>query len=166
MVVPYDPVWVACFSAERERLLALFAPREARIEHVGSTSVPGLAAKPIVDMLLGVRRLADVERRIPVLEARGWEYVPEHEAVFPERRFLARPRRRPRTHHLHAVEIGSRFWNDHLAFRDQLRARPEDAAAYGRLKRELAARHGSDRSAYTEAKTSFVEAILARVGGG
>jgi len=162
VVVPYDPDWVAGFDAERERLLALFEPGEACIEHVGSTSVPELPAKPIVDMLLGVRQLADVERRIPALEARGWEYVREHEAVFPERRFLARPRHWPRSHHLHAVELGTPFWRDHLAFRDWLRAHPEDAAAYGRLKRELAARHGSDRSAYTEAKTSFVEAVLAR----
>jgi len=111
VIVPWQPVWAERFAAERARLLALFAPDPVVVEHVGSTAVPGLAAKPIVDMLLGARRLADVERRIPALEAAGWEYVPEHEAVLPERRFLARPRRGPRTHHLHAVEIGGAFWH-------------------------------------------------------
>ena len=162
VLVAYDPAWPACFEAERARLLQVFDPVRTRIEHVGSTAVPGLAAKPIVDVLLGVERLEEVERRIPELEARGWEYVPRHEAVLPHRRFLARPRTRPRSHHLHAVELGTDFWNDHLRFRDHLRDHPEDARAYEALKRELAARHRDDRPAYTEAKTAFVEAILAR----
>ena len=162
VVVPYDPGWVARFAAERDRLLTLFAPGAVRIEHVGSTSVPGLAAKPVVDVMLGVPRLADLERRIPALEAQGWVYVPEHEAVFPERRFLARPRTPPRSHHLHAVELGTPFWNDHLAFRDRLRAHPDEAAAYGRLKAKLATRHRNDRMAYTEAKTGFIAGVLSR----
>jgi GrpB-like predicted nucleotidyltransferase (UPF0157 family) len=162
MIVPWRAEWAQRFAEQRERLLALFAPAEVAVEHVGSTAVPGLAAKPIVDMMLGVRRLVDVEARIPALEDEGWEYVPEHEAVFPERRFLARPAPRPRTHHLHAVELGSAFWRDHLAFRDHLRSHPDEAAAYAELKRELAARFGRDRDGYTEAKTDFVRGVLAR----
>jgi len=164
VIVPFRAEWAERFVEQRERLLVLFAPEPVRIEHVGSTSVLGLAAKPIVDMMLGVRRLADVERRIPVLEADGWEYVPEHERIFPDRRFFARPVPRPRTHHLHAVEVGTDFWRDHLAFRDHLRTHPADAEAYAALKRELAARYGHDREAYTEAKGDFVRSVLARVG--
>jgi len=164
VIVPFRAEWADRFAEQRDRLLALFVPAPVRIEHVGSTSVLGLAAKPIVDMMLGVRRLADVERRIPVLEADGWEYVPEHERIFPDRRFFARPVPRPRTHHLHAVEVGTDFWRDHLAFRDHLRTHPADAEAYAALKRELAARHGRHREAYTEAKSDFVRSVLARVG--
>jgi GrpB-like predicted nucleotidyltransferase (UPF0157 family) len=162
VIVDWRAAWAERFAEQRERLLAHFAPGEAVVEHVGSTAVPGLAAKPIVDMMLGVRRLADVERRIPALEADGWEYVPEHEAVLPERRFFARPSPRPRTHHLHAVELASAFWRDHLAFRDHLRAHPEVARAYAALKRELAARFGRDREGYTEAKAAFIRGALAR----
>lgn len=164
MIVSWRAEWAERFAEQRDLLLALFAPGEAVVEHVGSTSVPGLAAKPIVDLMLGVPRLADVEARIPALEEAGWEYVPEHEAVLPDRRFFARPVTRPRTHHLHAVELASAFWRDHLAFRDYLRAHPGEAAAYAALKRELAARFGRDREGYTEAKTSFVREALARAG--
>ena len=161
-IVAYDRAWPVRFEAERARVLALFEPGAAVLEHVGSTAVPGLGAKPIVDMLLGVRRLAEVEARIPALEALGWEYVPRHEEWFPQRRFFALPRPPPRSHHLHAVEIGCAFWRDHLLFRDLLRARPETAAAYERLKRELARKHADDREAYTEAKAPFIQAVLER----
>jgi len=164
VIVPWRPEWADQFVEARDAILPLFESGEAFVEHVGSTAVPGLAAKPIVDMILGVRRLAEVERRIPALEAAGWEYIPDHEAVFPDRRFLARPKPRPRNHHLHAVELGTRFWNDHLVFRDHLRAHAEDARAYGELKRVLAEKHGHDREAYTEAKSDFVRGVLARVG--
>ncbi|NNL65824.1 MAG: GrpB family protein [Myxococcales bacterium] len=162
VVAPWDPAWPARFEHERDRLLPLFEPGRVRIEHVGSTAVPGLAAKPIVDVLLGVPTLAEIEARIPALEALGWQYVPEHEEVFPDRRFLARPAARPRSHHLHAVEIGTAFFRDHLAFRDHLRAHPADAAAYAALKRRLAERFRDDRPGYTEAKTAFIEGVLAR----
>jgi len=165
VIVDYDPAWPRRFAAERDRLLELFEPDVARIEHIGSTAVLGLAAKPIVDMLLGVARLAEVERRIPALVERGWEYVAKHESVFPDRRFLARPQPRPRSHHLHAVEVGSDFWEKHLLFRDHLRAHPEDVAAYVALKRRLARRYRNDRAAYTEAKSDFIEGVLARCRG-
>jgi len=134
-----------------DRLLALCVPAPVRVEHVGRTAVLGLAAKPIVDMMLGVRRLADVERRIPVLEADGWEYVPEHERIFPDRRFFARPVPRPRTHHLHAVEVGTDFWRDHLAFRDHLRTHPADA--------DIGSIFGWGFPAWTGGTLSFIETV-------
>ena len=159
-IKPYDPRWPALFAAEREELAALLQPLELRIEHVGSTAVPGLAAKAIVDMMGGCRSLVDFEAKIPALEAAGWAYLPQHEDAFPERRFLAKPRQRPRTFHLHVVLQASEFWKRHLFFRDRLRADPVLAQRYASAKYELARRFGSDREGYTEAKTPVIEAIL------
>jgi GrpB-like predicted nucleotidyltransferase (UPF0157 family) len=136
------------------------------LEHVGSTAVPGLGAKPIIDMLLGVGRLAEVEARLPALEALGYEYVPRFESRLPERRFFVGVAPRGRTHHLHGVEIGGSFWQRQLLFRDCLRSEPETAAAYERLKRDLARRHADDRETYTEAKADFIEAVLERASAG
>lgn len=166
MVVPYDAAWPERFTSERDRLLALFDAATTRIEHVGSTAVPGLAAKPIIDMLLGVEQIAELEMHIPALESLGWEYLPEHETTFPERRFLARPKPRPRSHHLHAVRIDTPFFREHLAFRDHLRVQAGDTQRYAALKRSLAQRYRNDRLAYTEAKTEFIREVLSRCAPG
>lgn len=137
-----------------------FHGAHATIEHVGSTSVTGLAAKPIIDVTVGLVSLDVAERRIPALEAIGYRYVPEYERELPDRRYFRRPANHPRTHHLHCVIEGGAFWNRHLAFRDRLRADSRAAGAYGALKLELAERHGTDRRGYAEAKSPFIEAIL------
>lgn len=139
-------------------LAAVFEGADVAIEHVGSTAVPGLAAKPILDVLLGVGDLAVVERRIEKLAQAGLSYVPEYEAELPERRYF---KRRPDLH-LHCVVEGGRLWSRHLLFRDSLRSDPEAAAAYQRLKLELAARHGRNRRAYLDGKSVFIESILER----
>ncbi len=159
-VVEYRTEWVADFEAERDRLAEVFSGSGAAIEHIGSTAVPGLAAKPIIDVLVGVERLEDAEVRIEPLRALGYEYVPEYEREIPDRRYFRRPSRRPRTHHLHCVEHGGRLWRRHLAFRDRLRASPEKAAEYGALKRSLASAHPDDRTAYLEGKDPFIRRIL------
>jgi GrpB-like predicted nucleotidyltransferase (UPF0157 family) len=159
-----DPRWSAVFETQRARLAEVL-PAGARVEHVGSTSVPGLGAKPIVDILVGVERLADVEGCIPDLEGLGYEYVPEYEAELPQRRFFRRDEAGARAQHLHAVEVDSDFFRNDLAFRDALRADANLARAYETLKRELAGRFGRDREGYTDAKTVFVEAVLEKVRG-
>jgi GrpB-like predicted nucleotidyltransferase (UPF0157 family) len=159
-----DPRWPAVFETQRARLSEVLPPG-ARVEHVGSTSVPGLGAKPIVDILVGVERLGDVERCIPEIEALGYEYVSEYEAQLPQRRYFRRDEAGARAQHLHAVEFDSEFFREHLAFRDALRADPQLARAYETLKRQLAERFGRDREGYTEAKTVFVEAVLEKVRG-
>ena len=161
-VVQYDPAWPESFATERPALQAVFEPLSVVIEHVGSTSVPGLGAKPVIDVMVGVERLREVEPRVPALEALGYEYVPEYEAQLPERRYFRKPRIRPRTHHLHIVERGSTFWARHLLFRDYLRRHAEVADDYYQLKCQLAARLGGDGVAYTEAKSQFIEAAMAR----
>ena len=165
-IAPYDPGWPARFETEKVALLAIFETADVFVEHVGSTAVPGLGAKPIVDLMLGVDRLETVETHIPALADAGWQYISEHETQLPERRFFAKPPERPRAFHLHAVERGAHFWARHLLFRDHLRAHPEDAQAYEQLKRRLAARYGRDREGYTDAKTDFIDDTITRARQG
>jgi GrpB-like predicted nucleotidyltransferase (UPF0157 family) len=162
VVLPYDVRWPELFRAERDPLAGIFGERAAGIEHVGSTAVPGLAAKGIVDILLGLRPL---ELRPPDLDAmarRG--YVYRGELGIPGRHFFQKGR--PPTHHVHVVEHGSVEWLKHVHFRDHLRAHPEDVQSYAKLKRDLAARYPDDRDAYTEGKSPFVAAVLRRASRG
>ena len=158
VVAAYDPAWPALFESERALLAVALGP-SARIEHVGSTSVPRLDSKPVIDILVGMSRLSAIEARIPALEALSYEYVPEFEDVMPERRYLRKARAGHRTHQIHAVETGGAFWLRHLAFRDHLRAHPEAAREYAALKHVLAECHRDDREAYTEAKGPFIRRV-------
>ena len=162
VIVEYDPRWPALYEAEASAILGAIGHVIVALEHVGSTSVPGLGAKPIIDILAGVRILADAAQCVEPLRGLGYEYVPEYEAEIPDRRYFRKGPPAGRTHHLHLVEHGGEFWMRHLLFRDYLRAHPEAAQAYDRLKRELAARFGSDRDGYTDAKTEFVRSIEAK----
>jgi GrpB-like predicted nucleotidyltransferase (UPF0157 family) len=105
-VVPWRREWTRMFEVERGRLATVFDGTRHMIEHIGSTSVDGLAAKPIIDVLVGVERLEEVETRITALEGLGYEYVPEYESEIPDRRYFRRPRVRPRTFHVHCVKRG------------------------------------------------------------
>ena len=159
VIEAYDPRWPRMFEKERSRILAALGSHRIAVEHVGSTAVPGLAAKPIIDILAGVTDFDDAARCIPSLETLGYEYLPERELETPDRKFLARPRTRPRTHHVHMAAVGSDFWIRHLAFRDYLRTHADAASEYEALKRALAAKFREDREAYTEGKTEFVRRI-------
>ena len=132
------------------------------VKRLSSTSearaVPGLGAKPVIDVMVGVSQLAQAEGRVGALEGAGYEYVQKYEIELPERRYFRKPRLGPSAYHLHCVVKGSSFWVRHLAFRDYLRAHPESAAAYCELKRELAVRFSKEE--YTEAKSPFIERIL------
>lgn len=159
-LTPYDPKWPETFESEAARVSAVFTGVDHIIEHVGSTSVPGLGAKPIVDMMLGAPSLADIEARIPAIEALGFEYVSKFEHELPERRYFRKSENGVRKFHLHSVATGGKFWRDHLAFRDYLRRHPESAEEYFRVKSELAVIHATAVHDYTEAKTPFIESIL------
>lgn len=162
VVVAHDPRWAERFQVERRGLGQAFAGVCAHIEHVGSTAVPGLGAKPIVDIMVGVTDLKQVERRLPALARLEYAYVPEYEAQLPARRYFRKPSAGPRKVHLHCVVTGSAFWIDHLLFRDHLREQPSVARAYQELKRRLADELRRDRIAYTEAKGEFIQATLLR----
>jgi GrpB-like predicted nucleotidyltransferase (UPF0157 family) len=159
LLSPYSPLWPAIFDYERGQLAAILG-EVAAIEHIGSTAVPGLGAKPIIDVLVGAPDLAHIEACIPALQAYGYQYVPEFERAMPHRRYLRRTDGHPGNFHLHAVARGSPFWNAHLAFRDALRADAALADEYWKLKQRLAARFPNDRAAYTDAKGDFIRRVL------
>ena len=159
-IVPYDPAWPAMFQAEADQVRRVFEGVRCSIEHVGSTAVQGLAAKPIIDIIAGFDALHDVETRLRNMEAIGYQYVPEYEAELPRRRYFRKPVGRPSRYHLHAVEMHSRFWVSHLLFRDFLRQRPDWAREYYHLKVSLAEEFRTNGPAYTEGKSDFVERAL------
>jgi GrpB-like predicted nucleotidyltransferase (UPF0157 family) len=162
-LAPYSPDWPTQFHAIREELLSVFAPMLVTIEHIGSTSVPGLPAKPVIDVLLGARSLADIESKIKPLNEIGYSYVPKYEIEIPTRRYFVRSSATSLRVHLHAVELSSRIWQAHLAFRDRLRADANLCAQYQALKLRLAEEFADDKSAYTNAKGPFIQAVLATV---
>ena len=149
------------YEHEKAEILEVIGNIIVAIEHIGSTAVPGLAAKPIIDIMVAVRKLEDAKSCIQPLQTITYEYLPELEAEMPDRRFFRKGPRGAGTHHLHMVEIGSDFWERHLLFRDYLRVHPEAAQQYSQLKKELAPKFGSDRDAYTDAKTNFIESVVA-----
>jgi len=160
-LVPYRGEWAQLFCKERARLLAAIGEYVLDIQHVGSTAIPGLPAKPILDIGVAVAEFEAARVCIAPLEALGYTYRGEH--GIPRRHYFVREP--PRTHHLHMHEIASPEWGRLVLFRDYLLAHPDVAEAYGALKRELARRHSHDRGAYTEAKTAFVENVLGRARG-
>lgn len=160
-----SPEWPRLFLALRYELRAAFAPTPADIEHIGSTSVPGLAAKPVIDILVGAASLADIESRIPALIAAGFTYRPEHEDELPTRRYFTKTPPGSLRVHLHAVERGGHLWRDHLAFRDALRSDGDLRDRYQALKLELAQRFAHDKAAYTEAKGPFIRDAIAALRG-
>lgn len=162
VLVPYQEAWPALFVREKERLLHLLPGEFLAIEHFGSTAVPGMAAKAIIDILAGVRSLRDVGSVMDLLTRSGYTTSREFNAMLPDRKWLMRAEGGRRTHHLHIVEFPGKQWEDRLRFRNMLRRSPRLAESYGALKQRLAAQHRSDREAYTEAKSEFVLAALAR----
>jgi GrpB-like predicted nucleotidyltransferase (UPF0157 family) len=163
VIVAYDPQWAAMYEEEKARILDAIGEKVLAIEHIGSTAVPGLGAKPIIDMMAGIRSMSHSMDCIQPLEELGYEYFfyPE----FPTRRFFRDGPMGEGPHHLHMTEYLSGFWREKLTFRDFLRTHHEVAQEYHKLKTEWADRFGADREryeAYTEAKTSFIESVLAR----
>ena len=158
----YSPLWPAIFDFERARLDAILGKDASAIEHIGSTAVPGLGGRPIIDIMVGVAALAMVERRIAALAEDGYRYVPQFEKAIPERRYFVKTHAQPGHFHVHAVLLDSPFWKRHLAFRDALRRDAKLAADYWKLKQRLAARFPNDREAYTEGKSAFIVEVLAR----
>jgi GrpB-like predicted nucleotidyltransferase (UPF0157 family) len=154
---PYNDEWPRLFEEERAAIAAALGDGALAIEHIGSTSVPGLAAKPIIDIAIAATSFEDSIVFIEPLAALGYEH--KGEFGIPRRRYFRKGD--PRTHQIHVFEIGGDEWRRHLHFRDHLRSNPASARAYETLKRELAIAHANDREAYTDAKSDFVRAVLA-----
>jgi GrpB-like predicted nucleotidyltransferase (UPF0157 family) len=163
IVVPYNEAWPSLFFEKRTRIEAAIGPWVEETKHVGSTAVPGLAAKPVIDIMVGVKSLEDSPILVERLVGIGYEYMPEFERVLPFRRYFRKIQEGRRTHQIHLVErSNSEWWDRHLLFRDYLRAHPEAAEEYARLKYDLSHRFGEDRVAYTDAKTDFISEVVRR----
>ena len=162
-IAPYNPEWPNLFEEEAAALRRML-PRSVviKVEHFGSTAVPGLAAKPVIDMLVQVSSLEETRERVaPILEAEGYEYFWRTDVSPAYAWFIKRDSEGKRTHHIHMVEADSKLW-ERLHFRDYLREFPEEAGRYAELKRRLAGRHPADRVAYTEGKAEYVIAVTER----
>lgn len=162
-IVSYDAAWPLLFHAEADLLRSVLAPWLAGpIEHIGSTAVTGLAAKPIVDIMAAVRTLDDSRPAIAAVEPLGYCYAPYQ---VDREHWFCKPSPAFRTHHLHLVPIGSEHWARLLVFRNYLREHHDVAAEYEALKRNLADRHRFDRDVYTTAKASFIERVTNLASG-
>jgi GrpB-like predicted nucleotidyltransferase (UPF0157 family) len=157
-IVEYDPGWPLFYQEEQARVAEQLADLAESIEHIGSTSVPGLSAKPIIDILVTVAHLGPADLYIERLGSLGYTYFPV--LGNPER--LAFGKGNPHTHHLHIIEQGEEEHLRPLAFRNYLRTHPEAARQYEALKRVLATRFPHDRAAYNQAKTDFIRSIEAK----
>ncbi len=158
-IAPYDASWPDLFERERASLATTIQEWiVGGIEHVGSTAVPGLAAKPVIDVMVGVESLDASRAAVPRLAAIGYVYAPYRADVM---HWFCKPSLARRTHHVHLVPFAGELWNERLAFRDYLRTHSDTAAEYASLKRTLADRHRDDREAYTEAKGPFVARVVA-----
>jgi GrpB-like predicted nucleotidyltransferase (UPF0157 family) len=155
-IAPYDPAWPQLYEQEREKIVGILGHRVAEIHHVGSTAVPGLPAKPVIDVMIAVRQLAAAVDCIGPLSDLGYAFIDYPQNT--ERRFFRKGQ--PRTHHVHIVEMGSAELRDHLIFRDALRTNADWRDQYAVLKIALADRHRNDRAQYSASKTEFVQRVL------
>ena len=161
LIFDYDAAWPVRYRIEAQLMRVVLADLSPQVEHIGSTSVIGLAAKPVIDILVGVPELAAFDRQPERLASYGYQYVKAYERSLPDRRFFKRVLDGARTHHVHVVEADGAYWKRYVAFRDALRDSAELRQQYERLKRGLAVRYCYDRDAYTAGKTGFVESVLA-----
>ena len=164
-IVAYDRAWPDAFDQQRSRVEAALRPWiVGPVEHIGSTSIPGMAAKPIIDMLA---RTPDYQRTTGIVEAMsgiGWTHAPEPGDEQARKWSFCFPDIAWRTHHLHIYEASAGNWQTLLTFRDHMRTHPDDAAEYGRLKTLLAAADAHDRPRYRAGKAPFIQDLLKRIG--
>jgi GrpB-like predicted nucleotidyltransferase (UPF0157 family) len=157
-VVEYDPAWIVMFHEEAARLAAVLGDAVLRIEHVGSTAVPGLQAKPLIDLLPVVTDINRVDDLTPALEEMG--YVARGDYGIAGRRLFTKPSLETPTHNVHCYQVGNPEIADRVDFRDYLRAHPEHAADYGALKERLADEFPTDVTSYVKGKNDFVSKTL------
>jgi GrpB-like predicted nucleotidyltransferase (UPF0157 family) len=154
----YDHNWRSQYEDEKKNILNIVGDSIMDIQHIGSTAIPGLGAKPIIDIMAGVYNLNDFKKLVDPLHSINYEYVPKKE--FINRKFFRKGLWRKGTVHLHICEYKSNEWIEKLLFRDFLKEHPQKRDEYFELKKELASRLKYDRPAYTEAKTDFIIDIL------
>jgi GrpB-like predicted nucleotidyltransferase (UPF0157 family) len=158
-LVPYSQEWKGLFESEERALCERLGHLAVDIQHVGSTAVPGLAAKPILDVLIGVARIADGEKNIPLLEGMGYSYAGE---LFDGDFFFTKGTEENITHHLHLVAFEGQRWRNYLSVRNHLRRDKEAQQKYRELKAELVAKFPNRRERYAEGKSAFIRGIIQR----
>lgn len=163
VVVDYDSQWPILFEKEKEVIIAALGNRFLMVEHIGSTAVPGLAAKPVIDIAVGIQSLADAPVLIPHIEQLGYIYDPILEQLVPERRFFWKGTPTVHTYHLHLAEPDHPVLLQPLQFRDYLRRHPEAAEEYGVIKRELAISCVQDMDAYVTGKSGFIQKVMLQI---
>src|SRR3954447_4717383 len=159
-LVAWDPRWIERFEKMRERLAVALGPLAQRIEHVGSTSIPGMLAKPVVDIQISVPDVDDTEAYRAQIEAQGFEL----RFIESGHRYFRPPAGMPREFQVHVCEVGSDWERIHLLFRDYLRTHPDVATEYGRMKLRVAAQHKAERIAYNDDKSGFIDAVVPVAG--
>jgi GrpB-like predicted nucleotidyltransferase (UPF0157 family) len=163
VVCDYDPGWAAMFEHERTQVQDALGSLVGSVEHVGSTAVPGLAAKPIIDLLVEVHSLPEARACcIPALQALHYTHMAEYEAWLPDEMLFRKGPPGPWTHHVHLMEASSPRWEEHILIRNYLRRHAEIASAYGDLKKALALVFEEDIAGYRNAKGPFIQAVLAK----
>ncbi len=164
VVVPYDPSWPEKFQLEAAKIAAILGQELLSIHHIGSTAIPGISAKPIIDMMPVVRSIEKVEEFNPTLMQLGYE--PKGENGIPGRRFFVKGGDEHRTHHVHTYESGNPEVARHLDFRDYLMAHPQEAQRYASLKLELAKEFPHDIFGYMAGKDAFIKEIISKAQAG
>ena len=153
---PYDPKWQKIFEKEKELLLDALGNKVVAIQHIGSTSVPGLTAKPIIDLSLGIHRFKDVGKLTSILRKLGYKF----DRKFQHRQFFAKGPNSKRTHYLHVMRYNGAKWKSDRLFREYLRSHPKRLHTYANLKKELASQFPAERQKYSDGKDAFIKETL------
>lgn len=157
-LLPYDRAWAKEAAMEKERLMSVCGEYVEAIEHIGSTAIPGLCAKPIIDMSIGLKRFRDAPLLITPLNSIGYHFY-KH---FQHQMLFCRGPNEKRTHYLHIMRYQGKKWKHDLAFRAYLRSHPSDRSRYAKLKHTLAKRYHSDRQSYSDGKHDFITSIITK----
>ncbi len=157
-VVPHTPKWREAFAVESKRVTDALGENVVALHHIGSTAIPGIYAKPIIDLLIEVKNIVKVDDQSSSMESLGYQVMGEF--GIPDRRYFRKNSQEgDRTHHIHAFKVGSAQVERHLAFRDYMIAHPEEAQIYSELKCRLAREYPTDIDGYMDGKDSFIRAI-------
>ncbi|MEJ2545656.1 MAG: GrpB family protein [Calditrichaceae bacterium] len=160
IIVDYNPEWIILFEDEKHRLIDALKDNIISVEHIGSTAVPGLSAKPVIDIALGIDYFDQSKKLIPLIKKLGYHYVPEFESILPERRFFWKGTDKVHTYHIHMTETTNPLWINPIIFRDYLEQNPDAMHKYDELKRKLADQCSNDIQKYINGKTEFIESVL------
>lgn len=162
-LAPYNPKWVDLYKREEKELKTILGGK-VYVEHIGSTAIPGISAKPLVDVMVGIPLMRDIKKYIQKLEASGYHYRPNFGRI-DQHVVLAKGNEHSRTHYIHVLRYNGKLWKDRLVFRDYLRTHPSLVKQYASLKERLAKQFANDRAMYTDRKGEFIRNVVKKAQG-